>query len=185
MPEHLSYEEFGRRFFEIAVTEERISAVFTTITGDAFEIGPIPSGPKGIAKVRARVQISEATVVRTVGELVTFTVKIPLKIGLLVDIKIDRIKYDVDGLITLPLTARAVAPLELHIDVETPRPSDVVVGVSSRNLRGEILRSVAQVDSEIRRFIAQHVADEVDKPEVRQARIIDVADGVGKAFESM
>lgn len=185
MPEQLSYEEFGRRFFEIAVTEERIGAVFAALTGDAFEVGPIPSGPRGLAKVLAKVQISEASVIRTVGELITFTVKIPLRIGLSVDIKVDRIKYDVDGLVTLPLTARAVAPLELHIDVEKPRPSDVHVGVAARNLRGEILRSVGQVDAEIRRFIAQHVADEVDKPEVRAARIIDVADGVGKAFESM
>ncbi|MDT5114039.1 MAG: hypothetical protein QOE20_5929, partial [Mycobacterium sp.] len=35
MPEHeqLTYEEFGRRFFEIAVTEERVGDALAAIAG--------------------------------------------------------------------------------------------------------------------------------------------------------
>ncbi|MDL9935944.1 hypothetical protein QSJ18_04220 [Gordonia sp. ABSL1-1] len=185
MSQNLTYEEFGRRFFEVAVTEDRIGAAFAAITGGAFEVGPIPSGPGGLAKVRARVRIAEPQITRNVGELITFEVAIPLRIGLLVDLRLDRVKYDVDGLVTLPLTARAVEPLELRIEVEPPRPQDVVVGVASRNLRGEIVRMVGQVDDEIKRFVARHVAEEIDKPEVRKARIIDVAAELGRAFEAM
>lgn len=83
--------------------------------------------------------------------------RIPLSIRLLVDLKVDRIRYDVDGSVRLALTARAVEPLQLHIDVTPPRPADVTVGVASRNLRGEIIRLVAQVDDEIKRFIARDV----------------------------
>jgi hypothetical protein len=184
MPE-LTYEEFGRRFFEVAVTEDRVASAFSTLTGDSFEVGPIPSGPGGIAKVRARVRIDEPHIVREVSDVITFAVQIPLSIRLLVDLKVDRIRYDVDGSVALALTARAIEPLELHIDVAEPRPRDVTVGVAARNLRGEIIRMVGQVDDEIRRFIAADVAVRINDPAITKARIIDVATELGRAFESM
>ena len=46
----MSYEKFGRRFFEIAVTENRIGAAFTPLAGEDFEIGPLATGPGGMAK---------------------------------------------------------------------------------------------------------------------------------------
>lgn len=181
----LTYEEFGRRFFEVAVTEERVGAAFSSIVGDSFEVGPISSGPGGIAKARARVRIDEPEITRLVGELITFEVEIPLTIQLMVDLKVDRIKYDVDGRVSLALTARAAEPLELRIEVQPPKPRDVTVGVASHNLRGEIIRVVGQIDDEIKRVIAKHVATEIDKPEVRKARIIDVSTELGRAFESL
>ena len=181
----LTYEEFGRRFFEVAVTERRVGSAFSSTTGGSFDVGPIPSGPGGLARVTAHVEIGEPRIARNVGELITFTVEIMLTIGLVVDLRVDRIKYDVDGLITLPLTVRAAEPLELRIDVTPPRPKDVIVGVASHNLRGEFIRAVGQVDTEIKRFVAQHVAEEIDKPEVKAARIIDVGAELGRAFENM
>ena len=184
MPEYVTYEDFGRRFFEIAVNEDRVAAAFKDIAGGDFQVGPIQSGPGGVAKVWANVEIAEPQITRHIGELITFTVKLPLRIGLLIDLKVDRIRYDVDGLITLPLTARAAAPLELRIEVDPPRPRDVFVDVESHNVRGSIIRIVAQVDNEIRRFIAQYVAEEIEKPETKQARIIDVATELARAYES-
>lgn len=182
MPEYVSYEEFGRRFFEIAVTEERIGDAFAMVAGEEFMVGPLASGPGGVAKVEALVKIAEPDITRHIGEIVSFTVRLPLFIGLLIDLKVDRIRYDVDGLITLPLTVRAVAPLQIHIDVEPPAPRDVFVDVASHNLRGSIVRNLAQVDDEIRRVIAKFVADEIEKPEVRKARHIDVAEELNRAL---
>ncbi|MFT4088479.1 MAG: hypothetical protein QM658_15255 [Gordonia sp. (in: high G+C Gram-positive bacteria)] len=183
VPEYLSYEEFGRRFFEVAVTEDRIGAAFSAVAGEEFQVGPLPSGPGGMVKVNADVRIAEPQITRHVGELITFEVKLPLFIGLLIDLKLDRIHYDVDGLITLPLTVRCAAPLQLRIEVEPPRPRDVFVDVASRNMRGEFIRNLAQVDAEIRRVIAKFVADEIEKPEVRNARFIDVAGELSRALE--
>ncbi|MBV8930706.1 MAG: hypothetical protein JO152_16415, partial [Mycobacteriaceae bacterium] len=42
---YMTYEQFGRRFFEIAVTEERVAAAFAAIAGDEFGIGPFRQGP--------------------------------------------------------------------------------------------------------------------------------------------
>ncbi|MGI9161949.1 MAG: hypothetical protein ACR2JI_03335 [Mycobacterium sp.] len=179
----VTYEEFGRRFFEFAVTEERVAAAFAEIAGESFEMGPMSQGPGGLAKVSARVDIQQPQVRRTLGENITFAVRIPLVIELTVDLWLDRPRFVVDGDIALRATARAADPLLIVIDVAKPRPSDIAVHVTSKSLRGEIVRIIGNVDGEIRRFVAAHVAEEIDSPGSVQAKIIDVAGQVTSAWD--
>ncbi|MEI7716507.1 MAG: hypothetical protein WCI78_10515 [Mycobacterium sp.] len=173
--DYLSYEEFGRRFFEVAVTPERVAASLAEIAGSNFAMEPIAQGPGKIAKVSANVNIGEPQVTRRLGDTITFAVHIPLSIDLLLDLRLDKQRFVVTGDIALRATARAAEPLLLIVDVSKPRPSDITVNVSSKSLRGEVLRILAGVDGEIRRFIAQYVADEIDAPHSQAAQIIDVA----------
>jgi hypothetical protein len=173
--EYVSYEEFGRRFYEIAVTEERVGDAIAAIAGDEFEMGPMGQGPGKIAKVTAKVRIQEPRVTRSIGELITFAIRIPLEIDMVIDLRIDKPKFMVFGEIALSATARAAEPLLLILDVQKPRPSDIAIHVTSKSLGAELLRIVAGVDAEIRRFIAAHVAGEIDSPESVQAKVIDVA----------
>jgi hypothetical protein len=173
--DYVSYEHFGRRFFEVAVTEERVGAAFAAFAGDQFEMAPIGQGPGKIAKVSAKVTIKEPQVSRNVGDSITFDIHIPLAIDLLVDLRLDKQRFRVDGDIALSATARAAEPLLLIVDVAKPRASDITVHVSSKSIRGEVLRIVAGVDGEIRRFIAQYVAEEIDSPQSQGAQVIDVA----------
>jgi len=55
----VTYEEFGRRFFDVAVTEDRVAAALAEIAGGEFEMGPMAQGPAGLAKVTAKVQIQK------------------------------------------------------------------------------------------------------------------------------
>jgi hypothetical protein len=176
MPDHeyLTYEEFGRRFFEIAVTEERVGDAIAAIAGEAFEIGPIAQGPGKIAKVTAKVKVQTPTVTRQVGEAITFSIRIPLEIDMVIDLRIDKPRFMVFGEIALRASALAAAPLVLILDVEKPRPSDITIHVTSKSLRAELLRIVAGVDAEIRRFISAHVSAEIDSPASLKAKIIDV-----------
>ena len=176
--DYLTYEEFGRRFFEVAVTPERVAAAFAEIAGSEFAMAPIAQGPGGIAKVSANVKVHEPQVTRKLGDAITFLIHIPLSIDLLVDLRLDKQRFAVSGDIALRATARAAEPLLLIVDVAKPRPSDITVNVSSKSLRGEILRILAGVDGEIRRFIAQYVADEIDAPQSQAAQIIDVAESL-------
>jgi hypothetical protein len=180
--DYMTYEEFGRKFFEVAVSEERVCNAIAAIAGDAFEMGPIGQGPGKIAKVTAKVRIMRPRVARTVGELITFAIRIPLEIDMVVDLRIDRPRFRVFGEIALRATARAAAPLLLILDVEKPRSSDISIHVTSRSLRAEVLRIVAGVDAEIKRFIAAHVAGEIDSPASQKAKIIDVADSIDAAW---
>lgn len=171
---YVTYEEFGRRFFDIAVTEERVAAAFAEIAGEEFEMGPMAQGPAGLARVTAKVKIQQPQVRRSVGDTITFAIRIPLIIELEVDLRLDKQRFVVDGDIALRATARAAEPLMIVIDVAKPRPSDIAVHVTSKSIRGEIVRLIGGVDTEIRRFVAAYVAEEIDSPASQQAKIIDV-----------
>src|SRR6478609_1693857 len=183
--DYMSYEQFGRKFFEIAVTEDRVGGAIGSIAGDAFEIGPIAQGPGKIAKVTAKVRIMDPRVVRTVGEMITFDIRIPLEIDMVVDLRIDRPKFMVFGEIALHATARAAEPLLLILDVEKPRASDISIHVTSKSLRGEVVRIIGGIDAEIKRFIAAHVAGEIDSPASQKAKIINVADSIDGAWSGV
>lgn len=179
---YLTYEQFGRRFFEVAVTEERIAAAIGQIAGEAFEIGPIAQGPGRIAKVTAAVRVQQPRVSRQVGELITFGIRIPLEIDMVVDLRIDKPKFMVFGEISLRATAKAAEPLLLILDVEKPRAADIAIHVTSKSLRAEVVRIVGGIDAEIRRFIALHVAGEIDSPGSQKAKIIDVAETIDESW---
>jgi hypothetical protein len=180
--DYMSYEEFGRKFFEIAVTRERVAAAFAAIAGDEFEMGPIRQGPGKFAKVSAKVKIQQPQVERIIGDTISFDIHIPLAIDMVVDLRLDKQRFKVTGDIELRALARAAGPLLLIIDVAKPRPADITVNVLSSSVRGEVLRIVAGVDAEIRRFIAGYVGDEIDSPESVKAKIIDVADRLDGAW---
>jgi len=180
--DYMTYEEFGRKFFEVAVTEDRVGGAIGAIAGDSFEMGPIGQGPGKIAKVTAKVRIMEPRVTRQVGEMITFAIRIPLEIDMVVDLRIDRPKFMVFGEIALRATARAAAPLLLILDVEKPRSSDISIHVTSKSLRAEVVRVLGGIDAEIRRFIAAHVAGEIDSPASQKAKIIDVSDSIDAAW---
>jgi len=181
---YVTYEEFGRRFFEVAVTEERVAAAFAEIAGEEFEMGPMSQGPGGLARVTAKVKVQQPHVRRTLGDTITFAVRIPLIIELVVDLWVDRQRFVVDGDIALRASARAAEPLLIVIDVAKPRPSDIAVHVTAKSLRGEILRILAGVDGEIKRFVAAHVAGEIDSPGSQQAKLIDVAEQLKSTWDT-
>ena len=70
--DYMTYEEFGRRFFEVAVTEDRVGGAIGAIAGEAFEMGPMGQGPGKIAKVTAKVKVQPPEVTRQVGDQITF-----------------------------------------------------------------------------------------------------------------
>src|SRR5277367_5969981 len=153
--------------------------------GQRVRHAPMAQGPGKIAKVSANVTIKQPQVTRNVDDSITFDIHIPLLIDLLVDLRIDKQRFTVDGDIGLSATARAAEPLLLIVDVAKPRPSDITVHVSSKSIRGELLRVVAGVDGEIRRFIAQYVDDEIDTPESQAAQVIDVAQQLDQTWKGI
>lgn len=183
--DEITYEEFGRQFFEIAVTEDRVGSAIAAIAGDEFQIGPIAQGPGKIAKVTAKVRVQEPRLTRHVGDFITFAIRIPLEIDMVVDLRIDKPQFMVFGEINLRATARAAAPLLLILDVEKPRSSDIAIHVTSKSLRGEVVRVLGGIDAEIRRFIAAHVAGEIDSPASQKAKIIDVSQSIDAGWSGV
>lgn len=162
-----------------------MESALAAIAGDDFELPPMRQGPGKFAKVSAQVQIHQPQVTRHLGEPITFDIHIPLTIDLVVDLRLDKPRFTVDGDISLRAAARAAEPLLLIVDVAKPRPSDIAVRVSSTTLRGELVRIIGGVDAEIRRFIAQHVAGEIESPQSKAAQIINVADSIDVAWSAI
>lgn len=75
--DYLTYEEFGRKFFEVAVTPARVAAAFADIAGNEFSMEPIGQGPGKIAKVSAKVKLREPRVTRHLGDNITFVIRMP------------------------------------------------------------------------------------------------------------
>lgn len=121
---------------------------------------------------------------RTLGDTITFAIRIPLIIELVVDLWLDKQRFVIDGDIALRASARAAEPLLIVIDVAKPRPSDIAVHVTAKSLRGEILRILAGVDGEIKRFVADYVAEEIDSPASQEAKLIDVAAVTESAWDA-
>ncbi len=178
----MSYEDFGRRFFEHAVTQERVAAAFTDLAGSAFDFGPIGAGPARLAKVSAHVLLGTPTLNREEAAVISFELVIPVEVDLSIDLAVDKHRFSVDGAVHLRLTARAAEPLRVIIDVDEPKRRDVKINVSSESLRGALFRIFASVDHEIKRFVARYIAREIDKPHIRRARDIDIAARIEAAW---
>ncbi|WP_280253200.1 hypothetical protein [Nocardia abscessus] len=179
----ISYAEFGRRFLEYAASEERISGAFDQLTGTAFDFGPIGVGPGRLAKVTAEVQLGSARLRRHDDETIAFELIIPLDLDLLLDLAVDRHRFHAEGTVHLHLTVRTAAPLRVVIDIAEPRPGDVRVDVAAATKRGQLLRILASVDHEIRRFVARYISAEIRKLHIAAVRDIDVARRLDEAWK--
>lgn len=180
----ISYAEFGRAFFEHAVTEERILGAVAGIAGDPIEFGPIGAGPARLAKVTAHGELGQARVRRLPAELVSFRLTIPVALALHVDLGLDQHDFAAKLQVGLTLTARPAPPLRVVVDISPPGSRDVVVEVEASTRRATLLQILAGVDHEIARFVARYVAREIDKPHIRAARDIDVAARIDGAWRS-
>lgn len=180
---YVSYEAFGRNFLEYAASTERIAGAFEKLTGEAFEFGPIGAGPGKLAKLSATVRLGQPRLNREVDDIISFDLVIPLKVDLLIDLSLDRYPFRVDGTIHLHLTVRTAEPLRVLIEIDEPQPSNVRINVASATRRGELLRILASVDHEIRRFVARYIAAEICKPHIQAATDIDVAARLDAAWK--
>ncbi len=180
--EWTSYEEFGRQFFQVAVTEERILAGVNVLAGEPFEFGPIGVGPGRLARVQATGIIRTPAARRLEGDLVRLAVTLPVELAFTLDLQVEQQRFDADLSIPLELTARALDGCRVFIDVLPPRPDQIAVRLQAGSMRASLLQRVAGIDGELARFVARYVARELEKPAVQEARLIDVAGAIDKAW---
>lgn len=180
--DYCSYEEFGVRFFEHAVTPARIHAAMSGLVGNLIEFGPKAVGPGRVARITATGRIGDVTVTQRPGHAVTFRLMIPVDLHLTVRLAGQNHRFHAEMRAGLTLTARAAAPLRIRIDIAPPSADDVEVIVRAKGLRATALRAAADVDGELRRFVARYIGREIDKPHIRQVCDIDVAARIDKAW---
>ncbi|MEO9140187.1 MAG: hypothetical protein ABI345_14115 [Jatrophihabitans sp.] len=174
VPALMSYADFGQRFFEAAVTRERVVAAAAGLAGRPIEVGPLGVGPLGVVKVRANGEVGAPIVEPREGEHVAFEVTVPVDLHLVIEVGLDKYRFMAGVGIRLAVTARAAEPLLILIDIEAPTKKSIDVDLHADGMRASVVRLVAGVDNEIRKAVATFVRREIEKPEMQKARRIDV-----------
>lgn len=183
--EFVSYHQWGADFFAEAVSGERILAAVNHIAGQPIDFGPIGVGPAKIAKVRAFGAIGAATAHRLDAAEISYRVELPVDLTFELNLQVETHTFHADLLVPLTLTARAVEGVRVYIAVTPPHSSEVEVRVRADGIRASIMQRVANVEGELRHFVARYVAREVAKPHIEAARTIDVAAALDRAWATI
>lgn len=179
--DRIDYAAWGERFFATAVTAERVLRGVNVLAGRPIDVGPMGVGPGRIAKVTAQGRIGTATGERAGADPVSFHVDLPVELVFTIDLGMDKQRFDAAITVPLVITAHARADLAIALDVAPPSPAQVVVRLKAQGLRASLTSRAANVEGELRRFVAKYVARELDQPYVRQATLIDVGAAVERA----
>lgn len=184
-PEATSYEEWGAAFFAEAINEDRVLGAVDTLTGRPIDVGPMGVGPGRIAKVRAYGSIGRAEASRLPGERIAYQVVLPIDVTFELDLQVETQRFEADVLVPITLTALALRGLRIHIHVQPPPAGEVQVRVRAGTRRATMVQRLANVEGELQRFVAGYVRRELDRPEVREVRDIDVSAAIDKAWEHL
>jgi hypothetical protein len=182
----ITYGEFGRQFFSTVLHERRIEDSLAAVLGDRISLGPIGAGPgRVLAKVTADGTIGRPVAEAVPGDFVSFRVLLPVKVDFDLDIAVDVHRFRVDLVVPLHLTARAAAPLTIAWDIVTPHEDELEVEVRVDRRSTAVLRKVANIDVELRRFMLRYVARELEKEHVQRATRIRLDEVIDAAWPAI
>lgn len=184
-PARVSYADWGEEFFRRAVSAERVLAGINVLAGQPVDVGPLGVGPGRVVKVTARGSIGTASGERVAHEPVTFRVRLPVALTFTLDLGVDRHRFTADLTVPLLVRAHARSDLVIELEIEPPHAHQVVCRLEAQGLRASVTKHAANVEGELRRFVARYVARELTKPYVSGARVIDVSAAIDAAMGAL
>ena len=180
-----TYEEFGALFFRAAVTPDRILGAVDGIAGKPIDFGPMGVGPGRIAQVTAKGQIGEAIATEIPGLPISYHLVVPVELDFTINLQVEKERFHASVEVPLIVTAHATRDLRIVVDVTPPNPDELKLDLAADGLRAGLLGRIANVDGELRRFVAKYVARELEKPHVVATRNIDVGVSIDVAWAGM
>jgi hypothetical protein len=183
--ERCTYGEFGELFFRAAVTPERILGAVEGIAGKPIDFGPMGVGPGRIAQVTAKGQIGQATATELPGAPISYDLVVPVELDFTINLQVEKERFHASVEVPLVVTAHATRDLRIVVDVTPPNPDELKLDLAADGLRAGLLGRIANVDGELRRFVAKYVARELEKPHVVATRNIDVGVSIDVAWAGM
>lgn len=183
--ELIDYRTWGVEFFHQAVTEERVLRGVNVLSGRPIDVGPMGVGPGKLVKVTAKGQIGTATGRRVSDDPVSFHITLPVPIEFMIDLGVDKHRFNAEIGVPLVIAARAREDLAIVLDVTPPSAAQVQVQLQAQGLRAQLVQLAAGVEGELKRFIAKYVKRELAKDYVQHATTIDVAGAIERASRGM
>jgi hypothetical protein len=142
-------------------------------------------GPGRIARVTAKGQIGEATATEVPGIPITHQLVVPVSLDFTVDLQVEKERFHAEVEVPLTVTAHATRDLRIVVDVTPPNPDELKLDLAAEGMRAGLLKRVANIDGELRRFVAKYVARELEKPHIASTREIDVGVSIDVAWAGM
>lgn len=179
----ITYGEFGVQLFRQVLHAQRVAESIRTVLGDTIEIGPIGAGPgRFLAKVTALGHIGAPIAEPVPGHFVAYLITLPIDVDFDLDLGVDLHHFHCELKVPLKLTARAAAPLTIVWDITPPEAKDLIVDVRVDKRRTAVLRKVAGIDEELRRFMGRYIARELQKEHVIRATHIHLGEVIDAAW---
>lgn len=91
-----------------------------------------------------------------------------------IELGLDKYRFTAVVRVHVGLTARAADRLRIAVDIEPPTHRTIDVDLQADGVRASVVQVLGNVEGEIKKAVAKFVRREIDKPELRAARIIDV-----------
>lgn len=166
----IDYAEFGRRFFPVMVTSERLSGFLGHLAGRPIEIGPFRTGPRAAAEVTVRGDIGQPlltdlpAIPAEYGDtaLVRFGLTVPVSLDITVAVLKDN-HYRADLEIPLTLTTHAAHPLRIVVEVDPPIRENIRLDYEPQGRRAAALGALGgirkQIIAQVMRVIRAELAD--------------------------
>ncbi|MDZ5620846.1 hypothetical protein SFC88_08420 [Nocardioides sp. HM23] len=183
--ELIDYRTWGVEFFHRAVTAERVLRGVNVLSGRAIDVGPMGVGPGRLVKVTAKGRIGTATGHRVGDEPVSFQVSLPVPIEFVIDLGVDKHRFNADIEVPLAIAARARDDLAIVLEITPPTAAQVQVQLQAQGMRAQLVQLAAGVEGELKRFIAKYVRRELTKPYVQEATTIDVGAAIERASRGL
>lgn len=177
----IDYRAWGVEFFHRAVTEERVLRGVNVLSGRPIDVGPMGVGPGRLVKVTAKGAIGTATGQRVSDDPVSFHVTLPVPIEFVIDLGMDKQRFNARIEVPLAITARARGDLAIVLEIDPPTKEQVKVDLQAQGLRAQLLQLAAGVEGELKRFVARYVSKELAKPYVKDATVVDVGAAIERA----
>ncbi|MDQ6526171.1 hypothetical protein RB608_21310 [Nocardioides sp. LHD-245] len=178
-----TYEQFGVSWIHRVLHKERILRTVDQVLGDQIALGPIGAGPgRAFASVSFVGTYRPTTGELVPGELLTYAIDLPISVVFDLDLPLDRLTFNAEVVVPLVLEIHTEAPLRLRLELTTPSEDQIGLELKTDTRRGAMLRKVAGLDAELRRFLLKVLDTELTKAYVRKATHLDMEELIDEAW---
>lgn len=181
-----SYERFGVNWVRRVLHLDRILATVDQVLGDQIALGPIGAGPgRAFASISFVGTFHPTTGHEIPAELLTYAINLPISVVFDLDLPMDRLTFNGEVVIPLVLVVHTEEPLRLRLELRTPTEEQIQLQLHTDTRRGSVIRKVAGIDGELRRFVLKVIDTELNKTYVRKATNLDMEVLIAEAWPAL
>lgn len=182
----VSYERFGVNWIHRVLGLERILRTVDQVLGDQIALGPIGAGPGRTFASVSFVGTYHPTTGREVpAELLTYAIDLPISVVFELDLPLDRLTFNAEVVVPLVLVVHTEEPLRLRLELRTPAEDQIQLDLQTDTRRGAMIRKIAGLDGELRRFLLKVLDTELAKPYVQRATHLDMEELITQAWPAL